>query len=154
MASVYIETTIPSFYFETRADQRVRLWRELTRVWWTTVASQHRLVTSTYVIEELEQTAGDKRAKMLGLLDGVTVLPDDSRVPPLAAHYIEQMVMPDDESGDAAHIAAATVHGIEFVLTWNIKHLANVSKQRHLRVLNRRRGFATPDIVTPEMFRG
>lgn len=59
--------------------------------------------------------------------------------------------MPADLAGDAAHLAIACVHEMDFLRTWNIRHLANPNRTDHLIVINRRLGLLTPAIVTPEM---
>jgi hypothetical protein len=63
----------------------------------------------------------------------------------------EEHLVPSDVSGDALHLAVACVHEVDFLLTWNIRHLANPNKLDHLTVINRRLGLLTPQIVTPEM---
>jgi hypothetical protein len=58
--------------------------------------------------------------------------------------------MPADDAGDAAHLAVASYHGVDYLLTWNCRHLANANKFEHIRVINRRLGLMTPELVTPE----
>jgi hypothetical protein len=57
--------------------------------------------------------------------------------------------MPADARGDAAHLAMASLHGIDFLLTWNCKHLANANKTGHIRVINQRLGLHVPVLSTP-----
>ncbi len=57
--------------------------------------------------------------------------------------------MPDDSAGDAGHLAMASMHSVEFILTWNCRHLANANKQQHIHVVNNRLGLGTPRITTP-----
>ncbi|MFG0285996.1 MAG: hypothetical protein ACF8R7_16385 [Phycisphaerales bacterium JB039] len=71
MPSVYIETTIPSFYFETRRSATVASWREETRRWWREDAPRYDLVTSALVVKELELAPAPKRASALQLLSPV-----------------------------------------------------------------------------------
>lgn len=52
--------------------------------------------------------------------------------------------------GDAVHVAASVVHRMDYLLTWNVKHLANPNKLSHLRTICRRVGLAIPELVTPE----
>jgi hypothetical protein len=63
---------------------------------------------------------------------------------------MEQQIMPADDAGDAAHLAVASYHGVDYLLTWNCRHLANANKFEHIRVINRRLGLMTPELVTPE----
>jgi len=64
--------------------------------------------------------------------------------------YIKNMVMPKDAYGDAAHLAMATYHGLDYLATWNCVHLANAFKYRRIEKINLKMGFITPLLVTPE----
>ncbi len=110
------------------------------------------MLTSHWVLNELRDTPSPKLTRMLQLMERVPILPDHEAIRSLAAAYIRHKVMPRDERGDAAHVASATFHGVDILLTWNIRHLANTSKQTHLAVVNRQLGYGTPLITTPEMF--
>ena len=68
----------------------------------------------------------------------------------VAQRYIDELLVPRDIGGDAVHLAIACVSEMDFLLTWNIRHLANPNKLNHLVVVNRRLGLLTPQIVTPE----
>jgi hypothetical protein len=75
----------------------------------------------------------------------------DAEVVAIAERYMAEHLVPAEVAGDATHLAAASVHEMDFLLTWNIRHLANPNKTDHLTVINRRLGLLTPAIVTPEM---
>lgn len=62
---------------------------------------------------------------------------------------IDQKVMPGPLEGDAVHVAAATLYGMDDLLTWNVKHLANSNKRVHLGRVCLRAGLVPPEIVTP-----
>lgn len=68
----------------------------------------------------------------------------------VARRYVQERLVPVDLAGDALHLAAACVYEFDFLLTWNIRHLANPNKSTHLTVINRRLGLLTPQVVTPE----
>lgn len=74
MPRVYIETTIPSYYFETRRAPSVIAWREATRRWWDAYAAAYDLVTSDVVLRELGRAPLGKASRMLRLLDGLDLL--------------------------------------------------------------------------------
>lgn len=149
MASVYIETSIPSFYFDTRRNVQFRAWREVTRRWWETVRHRYALCSSPFVVAELERTPEPKRTLALGLLEGIRLLADSQAVRTTALVYVKERLMPADALGDAAHLASASVHRIDFLLTWNCRHLANANKFGHIAAVNRRLGLSTPALVTP-----
>jgi len=82
----------------------------------------------------------------------MTVVSLDEEVYALADLLVTSQVMPKPATaGDAMHIAAATVHAAQFVLSWNVKHLANPNKRAHLNVICTRLGYTAPQIVTPDM---
>jgi hypothetical protein len=67
----------------------------------------------------------------------------------LVDYYVREQLMPADDLGDAFHLAIATWHGIQYLLTWNCKHLANANKFDHIAVLNARRRLVSPALITP-----
>jgi hypothetical protein len=149
MPSIFIETTIPSYYFETRKDRRSLDWRAQTRLWWDRFAPNYRLVTSEFVIGEYRRSPAAKAARAGRFFADVEVLPIPARLEEIINVYIKSKVMPADARGDAAHLAMASIHAIDFVLTWNCRHLANANKARHIAIVNKRLGLATPIIATP-----
>lgn len=151
MPSVYIETTIPSFYFETRSTPQEAAWRNTTRRWWDGHRTRYRVVTSEFVFRELELAPVKKRGLALDLLAGVEVLSAPAGLDRVIDAYIKNKLMPADGLGDAAHLAICSMHAIDFLLTWNCRHLANANKFWHLAAINRRLGLAIPTLVTPDL---
>lgn len=148
-ASVFIETTIPSFYFETRTDRRAVDWRAQTRLWWDKHRTSYALVTSDFVVAEFLRSPGAKSAQAGRFFADIRSLPTPERFNEVVEAYMTEKVMPADALGDAAHLAMASLHGIDFILTWNCRHLANANKARHISSINRRLGVSTPIIATP-----
>lgn len=146
---VFIETTIPSFYFETRTSPAFASWAVFTRRWWDVERHKFRLVTSRAVLAEVSRTPGEKGRAMLALLDEVEVYAADPRLAEVVRTYLQNSLMPSDAEGDAAHLASASLVGAEFLLTWNCQHLANPNKVRHIEVVNKRLGLKTPILCTP-----
>jgi predicted nucleic acid-binding protein len=146
--TIYIETTIFSFYFDDRPAQAFR--RQTTRDWWRTQRRHFDLVTSPFAVEEAAapvyphcRLAG-AMARRLALLE---IVPD---IAGIVKVYVQNHVMPAGDAGDAAHLAVASYHGVDYLLTWNCRHLANANKFEHIRTVNRRLGLLTPELVTPE----
>lgn len=146
---VFIETTIPSYYFETRTDRRSRDWRDQTRLWFDRFAPRYELVTSDLVIAEFAAAPAAKSAHAATFFAPIHVLPEPPGFADVVRSYIRQRIMPNDARGDAGHLAMASMHAVEFILTWNCRHLANGNKDRHIRAANRKLGFDTPTISTP-----
>jgi len=147
-ATVFIETTVPSVYHETRSDAKLLGWKETTREFWSK-RQRFRLVTSALVIAELEATPEPKRRAMLQLMEDVEVLSDDSEITGLAESYIQAKLLPRDALGDAAHLAYASFHEIQYLATWNCRHLANAWKYPMFEHFHRKSGLYLPRIVTP-----
>ena len=146
---IYIETSIPSFYHETRAAGPFQTMREWTREWWDIARVRDELVTSEPVLIELERSPEPKRSLALALLAPLPLLDDVEAVDELVAVYFQQKLMPRDAAGDARHLALATFHECDILATWNCRHIANANKQEHIRRVNSSLGYATPVLTTP-----
>ena len=85
------------------------------------------------------------------MLRGIPLLPVNEDVRGLAKILVSRKVMPGPVAGDAIHVAVATMQGMEYMLTWNVRHLANANKLEHLRIICRRVGYVPPQIVTPDI---
>ncbi len=146
----YIETTIPSFYYDTRSSMEVRSRRHWTRLWWNTPKQAGTIYLTGYsVLAELELTPGPKRRAALAFAKRLPVLEDSDTVQDVVQFYSLHKLMPADVFGDATHLALATVYKCEYLVTWNCKHLANPNKLDHIVRVNWMIGLATPKIVTP-----
>ena len=150
--TVYIETSIPSFYHTLRTDPESIARMNWTRRWWQEYAAKSALVTSAAVIDELQQGTGGKNEERISLLDRASVLPITEEVIEIAQVYITKLVMPRDPQGDALHLALASYHKVDFLLTWNCRHLANANKFHHIRVVNFEIGLSCPVLATPLNF--
>ena len=150
--TVYIETSIPSFYHTLRTDPESIARMHWTRRWWQEYAAKSALVTSAAVIDELQQGTGGKNEERISLLDRASVLPITEEVIEIAQVYITKLVMPRDPQGDALHLALASYHKVDFLLTWNCRHLANANKFHHIRVVNFEIGLSCPVLTTPLNF--
>ncbi len=151
MPSVYIETSVPSAHATTRSDPGSLHRRAVTRDWWREQLRRYDAWTSDSVLAELAEGDWPGKADAIALIDPLPRLEIDPEVVAVAGRYIKEHLVPADLAGDAVHLAAASVHEMDFLLTWNIRHLANPNKADHLAVINRRLGLLTPAVVTPEM---
>lgn len=152
---VYVETSIPSFYFEKRTEPEMVARRQWTRQWWTDASRRYELTTSVAVLNELQRGAFGAREDCLRLLEGLQLLAVDPPVVEIAEAYVAHHVMPKDPLGDALHLALASYFKCDFLVTWNCAHLANASKFGHIRRINTILGIHVPGLVTPlEMIGG
>jgi predicted nucleic acid-binding protein len=146
---VYIETSIPSFYVETRPEPEMVARRRWTREWWDTRRHAYEVVTGLSVIEELEGGDYPSKADALRLIERVPLLPVPPAVDSIVETYIAHHLMPSDPRGDALHLALASYHNCHFLLTWNCQHLANANKFDHIRFVNSELGLFCPILTTP-----
>ena len=120
-----------------------------TRRWWDNYRLEYELVTSDAVLEELRDGDHPQREEKLALIRDVPVLPVTLEVADIAEAYIRRFVMPKDPGGDAVHLALASFHECDILLTWNCQHLANFRKLDHIRRVNVILGLQVPAMLTP-----
>jgi hypothetical protein len=149
--SVYIESTVISFYANRRSkDLIVAAYQKISVDWWEKELPTYQPYVSQFVIEEISR--GDSRAaknrmnaiKDFPLLD----LPDE--VFDLAKRYLKTVQIPRRSQLDAFHIAAAVVNRMDYILSWNFHHIANVFVKEKIQKINHEIGVDTPVICTPE----
>ena len=151
MATAYIETTIPSYYTSRPARDVVQLTRQShTKIWWDGGCSGFELFTSQETVKEASRGDVDVAAKRLELLSNVSVLEITPRVEELTKRLIAVGLVPASVASDAIHIATASVHGMDFLVTWNFKHIANPHIQVALREEVASFGERLPVLCTPE----
>lgn len=152
MARVYLETSFFSACVSDRTDAGSVYRRDESRQWWTTQRERHQVFISPDVLTELSSPGYSHRDQALEMTVATEVLPLTPEVRGLAKILVREKAMPGPAgSGDAIHVAAATVHRMEYLLSWNVRHLANVNKLEHLRVICQRLGYMSPVITTPEV---
>jgi hypothetical protein len=148
---VYVETTIPNFYYETRTQPELVARRNWTREWWADAAERYELVTSSTVFLELAAGTSDRVPMRLGLLRDMEVLHPDPRTAVIIAEYLRHRLMPTTgNTSDAAHLALASQRECDFIVTWNCKHLANPNKVTHIQKINSALRLHVPELVTPQ----
>jgi len=147
--TVYIETSVPSFFHEARLEPEMVARRVWTRQWWAVATERYDMVTSPAVIDELERGEYPSRGDCLKLVERLELLEITPAVLDVVDTYISRHVMPADPAGDALHLALASVHRCDFLVTWNCRHLANANKFGHIRRVNTLLGLYVPSLVTP-----
>lgn len=146
---VYVETSIPSFYHELRTTPAIVARRDWTRQWWDDAPAKYELLTSPAVINELSAGIPERSELRLSLIRDLPLLPIEQAITEIAATYVQQKVMPADPAGDALHLAIASFHKCDFLVTWNCAHIANANKFGHIRRVNSMLGLFVPALVTP-----
>lgn len=146
---VYIETSIPSFYFEIREEAEMVARKRWTRQWWKNHREDFDLFTSVVVLDELNAGNHPNKNECLDLISSLPLLPVEFEISDIVNTYIDNHVMPKDPTGDALHLALASYHQCHFLLTWNCVHLANANKKEHIRHINNLMGLFVPELTTP-----
>jgi predicted nucleic acid-binding protein len=144
--SLYLETTVLGAYLDNGDPFR----RDLTMRWFERELGEYRVCTSMLVRRELERIDEPHRSSYLRLLTGLENLELADEAAILAEGYISRGIFHRKFIADALHVALASFHKIDYVVTWNFGHLANVRKQARLRMFNTAAGFFSPSIITPE----
>jgi len=152
---VYIETTVISYLVPRSMRDVIQVARQqLTRAWWDQRAEDFDLVVSQLVINEAAR--GDQRyaRKRLELLNDLPLLSATPESEDWANRILASRVFPPQATADVAHLALATAHGVDFLLTWNCKHLANPLLLRQVGRMIRAAGLEPPIVCTPEELMG
>ncbi|OHB75014.1 MAG: hypothetical protein A2Z34_10555 [Planctomycetes bacterium RBG_16_59_8] len=147
LKSVYIDTTIPSYYVDER--EHLRLHIDRTRQWWDDERRFYDVYTSELVVAELEEGHYPRQSAALALVGDIPRLAPVPEIEQIAGVYIANRLAPSVDVRDAFHLAFACSYKIDCLLTWNCRHLANARKLEHLRVINARMNLHTPAIITP-----
>jgi predicted nucleic acid-binding protein len=147
--TVYIETTVPSYYCDERPEIAADIAR--TREWWDQERDAYECFISPVVLDELLAGNYPGRSRCLKLIEDLAVLALNPDIVDIAEVYQVRRLMPKEPVRDALHIACASYYRMDYLLTWNCRHLANANKVRHLEMLNQSMGLHVPLLVTPYM---
>ncbi len=152
---VYIETTVVSYLTARRSrDLIVAAHQELTQEWWQRRRGEFELYCSQLVIQEASGGQKEAAQRRLQVLQPFSILEINDAAKELARHVAKAAAIPRKATEDALHIALATVHGMDYLLTWNCKHIANAEIQRSVTLACHLRGYEPPVICTPEELMG
>ena len=146
MESVYLETTVVGTIASRDHPDPIILARQsVTRRWWRDASIRYRLYISDLVIVECSaggSSAAAERQQVIHELDILSPLDDAES---LVESLLNGSAVPKTEPRDAAHIALAAVHGMDFLVTWNFKHILNPHTQHLIDAIIRDAGFIPPD---------
>ena len=151
MARVYLDTSFVSVCVTTRGDAASVYRREKSLGWLGAQAKHHTIFASAGGGRGLSDPDYPTREQALKLLATIPFVEIDEQVAGLATIFVREFLMPGPAAGDALHVARACVHRAEYLLSWNVTHLANTNKTRHLQVICVRAGYVAPQIVTPDL---
>jgi hypothetical protein len=147
---VCVETTIPSYLTAWPRRNLVRAaHQQVTREWWANRGA-FELYVSRLVVHECDAGDPQAAAEPLAVLAGVPLLEATPEAAALAEALVREVPLPDCAAADALHIAIAAVHGMNYLLTWNCTHIANVTLRPRIEAVCRASGYEPPLVCTPE----
>ncbi len=149
-ATVYIETSVIRYLTARQSrDLRLAADQEASCNWWRNARDRFELFVSPFVISEAQSGDPYAASRRMEALLGISLLKEHHIVTPLASSLLHGLALPDTADMDAFHIAIAAVHGIDYLLTWNCRHINNAVMKPRMRVICRDAGFDCPEICTP-----
>ena len=147
---VYLETTIGSYLTAWRSREVVMAGnQEATRAWWDDRRQNYHVFVSGAVLQEAIAGDTDAAARRLDALKDIAELETTDAVRDLAKALVAGVPFPERAQIDALHIAVATVHGMDYLLTWNCRHIANAALRRQIESICRANGYTAPIMCTP-----
>lgn len=147
---LYLETTIPSYLVaRPNRDIRIAADQQTTHDWWDDCRHEYELYTSEVVVEEASRGDAAFAAARLESLRGIPVLVATPEAEDLARRLLQEQIIPAIAADDANHVAIAAASGIDFLLTWNCRHINNHRIRARIERACARAGLSCPDICTP-----
>jgi predicted nucleic acid-binding protein len=153
--SIYVETSIISYIVARPSRDIVTAARQtLTEEWWQENISKYKIHISTLVLDEASKGNRKLANKRLELIENFPILDVNNKVEHLANLLITQKKVPENSVEDAFHIAIAAVHGMDYLLTWNFKHINNIEMKTKIYRTIARSGLKSPIICSLEELGG
>ena len=150
-STVYLETSVFGYLaMRMSGVLRVAANKQVTRDWWDNERQQYDLFVSRYVINECLRGDPQAAQERLVFLEGIPLLEIDDQVEAFAQALLSKVPLPAKASVDAFHISVAALSGMQYLLTWNCKHIANPSLRLRIESVCREMGCEPPVICTPQ----
>lgn len=155
MPSLYLETSILSYLAARPSRDVVTAARQqVARDWWVTRRGGFDLVISQAVLAEAAAGDPEEAGRRLGLVAGLPLLDLTSEAAALAQRLQALAAFPARAAADALHVALAAAHGMDYLLTWNLRHIANAERRPRIERACRAAGYRPPVICTPDELMG
>ncbi|MDJ1175207.1 type II toxin-antitoxin system VapC family toxin [Roseofilum capinflatum] len=148
--SIYLDTSIIGYLTIRPSNNLIVMANlEITRRWWNNDRQNFTLYISQIVLDEVARGDIEKAHERLEIVKDFNLLDINDSVEDLAAQFLKESNLPLHASDDALHISVATVYAVDYLLTWNCKHIANAHIQKKLRQISLKLGYELPTICTP-----
>ena len=153
--TVYIETSIVSYLTARPSrDLLAAAWQQVTIDWWDTQRDRFELYASDIVLEEAGKGDDIAAARRLKALDEIPLLAITNEVLSFSEKIIIAGAIPKSAIGDSLHVALSAVHGIDYLLTWNYRHIDNAETKPQIRMICQENKYVYPEICTPQELMG
>jgi len=150
MEKVYIETSIISYLTDRPSSNLIAAaWQKETTDWWETQKDRFSLCISEVVIEEAGRGDSAAAKRRLDELSGLELLSLNDKVVSLSKALMQESGVPKKALDDALHIAVAAIHDVDYLLTWNCRHIDNAEMKPKIRKICQNHGSCCPEIATP-----
>lgn len=123
--------------------------QEFTREWWSTRRTSYQLFSSTVAVNEAMKGDTSLAEERLRFLSEATLLDVNDAATALAFELLRHTRMPTKADVDALHVAIAAVHGMDYLISWNCKHIVNANILPQVYAACRSAGYEPPLICTP-----
>jgi len=142
---LYLDTSVPSVYHDNRQPER----QEMTKEFWNKL-DDFDVYISDIVKKEVEKVEDEQlKQKLLKLIENYKILKLSEEAKKLGQEYIRNEIIPEKAEADAYHIAIATVNQMDFLVTWNFRHMVKVKTKRMVNLVNLQNGYKTIEIISP-----
>ena len=149
---VYVETTVVSDATALPTNDLTLAGRQMaTREWWKTAAEQFDLFSSTVVSQEVRRGDSEAAQRRIEALRDIPELVADSRAVALAIKIIDGKAVPKEYPDGALHIATAALNAMDYLVSWNFKHITNGQTIPIIERICMESGYVCPRICTPQM---
>ena len=151
MDTVYIETTVVgNIAGRMHPDLTIAARQIVTRKWWATASDRYHLFVSQLTLDECGGGDPDAAKERLDVITDIRLIEPSDEAKDLAELLVDRLAIPASEPRDALHIAIAAINRVQFIATWNFKHILNPHLQRRIADACREGGFEAPVICTPQ----
>jgi len=146
---LYMETSVWNFYYADDAPEKKAITIDFFNVIKKNI---YQIYISNIVLDEIQKASEEKEKLLITIINDYKpeILPINTNVLTLAEKYIIEMALPKRAVDDSKHAAIATYYEMDALISWNLKHLANLKRKQKINAINLKEGFTKAlDIITP-----
>lgn len=152
---IYIETSVISVYTARLSNDLIKAARQkITQEWWEQIVPKYECVISPYVLQEIRSGDQGAASKRIEASNTFGLLSTNAFTEELAQEYFRKSGIPKKSLLDCFHLAIAATSGVDFIVSWNFKHIANPTIRKIFRNINDDHNLVSPEISTPEEMLG